>query len=254
MKKSTIFSILGVVLLVLSAVAAAGCTSSDNKTTLVMATNAEFQPYEYYDGGAIVGIDVEMMNAVAKKLGMTLKIEDMAFDSIITAVTSAKADVGAAAMTVTEDRKKNIDFSDTYATSKQVIIVNTKNNPKKIAGANDIEGATIGVQLGTTGDIYVSDYEGDDAGTKIERYNKISDAFLSLEQGKIDCIVVDEQSAIKQSSGQSKLKILKEEFTNEDYATVVKKGNTELLNKINKALAELKADGTLDAIIAKYTN
>ncbi|HJJ48338.1 MAG TPA: transporter substrate-binding domain-containing protein [Methanocorpusculum sp.] len=251
MKKGLL--VLAVILVVLAVVLTAGCTSTpqqtDNKPVLVMGTNAEFQPYEYYENGKIVGIDAEMMEAVANELGMTLKIEDMKFDTIITAVSTGKVDVGAAAMTVTEDRLKNIDFSDTYATSKQVIVVN-KNGDKKIESDEDFAGAKIGVQLGTTGDIYVSDYE--DSAKEIMRLNNAADLFQALEAKKIDCIVIDEQPALKYSANAKSLEILEKEFTLEDYAIAIKKGNTELKNKINAALAKLKENGTLDMIIAKY--
>lgn len=125
--------------------------------TLVMATNAEFPPYEYHDGGEIVGIDADIAAAIAEQLGMELKIEDMAFDSIIMAVNSGKADVGIAGMTVTEDRLENVNFSDPYATSSQVIIVT---GDSEIGSSDDLSGKKIGVQLGTTGDILADDVEG----------------------------------------------------------------------------------------------
>ena len=140
-------------------------SKKDSKDTLVMATNAEFPPYEFHEGDDVVGIDADIARAIGEEMGMEVKIEDMAFDSIIPAVTSGKADFGAAGMTVTEDRKKNVDFTDTYATATQVIIVKEGSD---IAGPDDLTGKKIGVQLGTTGDIYADDIE--DA--KVERYNK----------------------------------------------------------------------------------
>ena len=251
--KKSVATILAVAVVLFAAIFAAGCTGSDSQT-LVVATNAEFQPYEYFDGGNIVGIDIEIMEAVAKELGMTVKIENMEFDSVITAVASGKADIVASGLTVTEDRKKNVDFTQTYVTTKQVITVNKTATRKIINGVDDLEGAIIGVQLGTTGDIYVTDYEGDEAGTKVERYNKVADAFQSLNQNKIDAVVVDEQPAIKYSAISDDLVILEEEFSLEDYAFAIQKGNTDLLNKVNAALDKLKADVTIDAIIAKYIN
>ncbi len=251
--KKTVATILAVAVVLFAAIFAAGCTGSDDKT-LVVATNAEFQPYEYFDEGNIVGIDMEIMDAVAKDLGMTLKIENMEFGAVINAVVSGKADIVAAALTVTEDRMKNVDFTQTYATSKQVISVNKTATKKIIKGVDDLEGAIIGVQLGTTGDIYITDYEGDEAGTQVIRYNKVADAFQALNQKKIDAVVVDEQPAIKYSALSADLVILDEEFTLEDYAFAVKKGNTDLLNKVNASIDKLKADGTFDAIVAKYIN
>lgn len=214
---------------------------------LVMATNAEFPPYEYHDGGDIVGIDVEVAEAIAEKLGMTLEIEDIAFDSIIPELESGKADVGLAGMTVSEDRLKNVNFSDTYTTASQVIIVKEDSD---IAGPDDLAGKYIGVQLGTTGDIYASDYEAE--GSTIERYNKGFEAVQAMQQGKIDAVVIDGEPAKVFVSQNEGIKILDEALTVEEYAIAVKKGNTELLEKVNTALGELKASGQLQAIIDKY--
>ena len=219
--------------------------SGKESDTLVMATNAEFPPYEYYGGDEVVGIDAEIAQAIAEELGMTLKIEDMAFDSIIPAVTSGKADFGAAGMTVTEDRKKNVDFTDTYATATQVIIVKEDSD---IAGPDDLVGKKIGVQLGTTGDIYAGDIE--DA--EVEQYNKGFEAVQALTQGKIDAVVIDGEPAKEFVAQAEGLKILDEAFTEEEYAIAVAKGNDDLREKINDALAKLKESGKIDEIVAKY--
>ncbi len=219
------------------------------KDQLVMATNAEFPPYEYHEGDEIVGIDAEIAQAIADKLGMELVIEDMAFDSIVTAVQSGKADIGLAGMTVTEDRLKNINFSDPYATGKQVIIVAEGSD---IASADDFEGKTIGVQGSTTGDLYVTwDYV-DEGLAQIERYNKGMDAVMALVQGKVDAVVIDNEPAkvfVEQNEG---LKILETEYVIEEYAAAISKDNDELLAQVNEALAELKESGELQAIIDKY--
>lgn len=252
MKKLIAAALVGTMVLSL-----AGCGSKKAETTgseasseaaggtLVMATNAEFPPYEYYEGEDVVGIDADIAAAVADKLGMELKIEDMAFDSIIPAVTSGKADIGLAGMTVTEDRLENLDFSDTYAHATQVVIVKEDSD---IASPDDLKGKKIGVQLGTTGDIYAGDIE--DA--TVERYNKGFEAVQALSQGKIDAVVIDGEPAkvfVKENEG---LKMLDEAFTEEDYAIAVAKGNDELLDKINTALGELKDSGELDKIVEKY--
>ncbi|CUN62932.1 Arginine-binding extracellular protein ArtP precursor [[Eubacterium] contortum] len=249
--KKKVLSVLLVAVCVLS-MAACGSKKEDSsagdsgkKEKLVMATNAEFPPYEFYEGKEVVGIDADIAAAVAEEMGMELEIEDMAFDSIITAVTSGKADIGAAGMTVTEDRLENVDFTDTYATATQVIIVK---DDSAIAGPDDLTGKKIGVQLGTTGDIYADDIE--DA--TVERYNKGFEAVQALQQGKIDAVVIDGEPAkefVKEAEG---LKILDEAFTEEEYAIAVKKGNDELKEKINDALANLKESGKLDEIVAKY--
>ena len=213
--------------------------------TLVMATNAYFEPYEYYEGDQIVGIDVEMAQAVADKLGMELKVEDMEFDSIIPAINSGKADIGVAGMTVTKDRLKNVDFTNSYTTATQVIIVQ---EDSEITGEADLQGKTVGVQLGTTGDIHVTDK----GGIEVEQYNKGMDAVQALTTGKIDAVVIDNEPAKQFVSKAEGLKILDEEFVTEEYAIAIAKGNEELLGKINTALDELTADGTLKAIIDKY--
>lgn len=213
--------------------------------TLIMGTNAEFPPYEYYEGGEVVGIDAEMAAAVAEKLGMELKIEDMAFDSIIPALSAGKVDIGVAGMTVTEDRLASVNFSDTYATGVQVIIVA---EDSEIAKGDDLKGKKVGVQLGTTGDIFASDIE--DA--TIEQYNKGMEAVQALSQGKIDAVIIDNEPAKVFVTEVEGLKIVEEAFAVEDYAIAIAKDNTELLDKVNAALKELKDDGTLQSIIDKY--
>lgn len=213
---------------------------------LIMATNAEFPPYEFYDdGGNIAGIDVEIAAAIAEHMGMEFEVEDMAFDSIIPAVQSGKADFGAAGMTVNEERKQSVDFSDSYATATQVIIVKEDSD---IATPDDLKGKTIGVQLGTTGDIYASDIEG----ATIEQYNKGFEAIQALSQNKIDAVVIDGEPAKVFVSQNKGLKILDEALTVEEYAICVKKGNGELVKGINEAIASLKESGKLQEIIDKY--
>ena len=214
---------------------------------LHMATNAFFEPYEYYENDKIVGIDAEIAEAICDKLGYTLVIDDMDFDSIITAVQSGKADFGMAGMTVTEERKQAIDFTDTYTNAIQVIIV--KEGSDKVKAKDDLKTAVIGVQMGTTGDIYVSDYEAD--GATIERFNKGADAVLALAQGKVDAVVIDNEPAKAFVAQNEGLVILDEPFENEEYAICVAKGS-ELTEKINGALAALKEEGKVDEIINKY--
>lgn len=212
---------------------------------LVMATNAEFPPYEFYEGGEIVGIDVEIAKAIAEEMGMDFEVEDMAFDSIIPAVQSGKADFGAAGMTVDEKRLQSVDFSDSYATATQVIIVKEDSD---IATPDDLNGKTIGVQLGTTGDIYA----GDIPDATVERYNKGFEAVQALMQNKIDAVVIDGEPAKVFASQNEGLKILDEALTTEEYAICVKKGNTELVEGINAAIANLKESGELQKIVDKY--
>lgn len=234
---------------VAASMALTGCGSKkeslDEKDTLVMATNAEFPPYEYYDGDTIIGIDAEIAQAICDELGKELVIEDMAFDSIITAVTSGKADFGAAGMTITPKREKNVLFTDTYAQASQVVIVKEGSDIKT---PDDVTGKTIGVQLGTTGDIYASELKD----TTVERYNKGFEAVQSLLTDKIDCVIIDQEPAkvfVEQNEG---LVILEEHFTDEEYAIAVAKDNEELQKAINEALEALKESGKLDEIVNKY--
>ena len=214
--------------------------------TLTMATNAQFPPYEYYDGDDVIGIDADIAKAIADKMGLELKIEDMEFDSIIPAVSTGKADLGLAGMTVDPDRQKNVDFSDPYATGVQVIIVKEDST---IAKPDDLKGKKIGVQLATTGDQYATDDYGKDS---VVQYNKGSDAVMALTQGQVDAVIIDNEPAKSYVAANKGLKILDTEYVTENYAACIAKDNTGLTKAVNKALAELKADGTLQKIVDKY--
>lgn len=214
--------------------------------TLIMATNAEFAPYEYHDGNDIVGIDVEIAKAICEDMGATLSITDIAFDSIIPEVQSGKADFAAAGMTVTEDRKTQVDFSDSYATGVQSVIVP---EDSEIASLDDLNGKQIGVQQGTTGDLYSTDDFGEDS---IQRFSKGADAVQALSTGKIDAVIIDNKPAQVFVSENEGLKILETPYAEEHYAIAVKKDNTELLDAINASIASLKESGKLDEIVAKY--
>ena len=214
--------------------------------TLTMATNAYFPPYEYYDGKDIIGIDADIAKAIADKMGLELKIEDMEFDSIITAVSTGKADLGLAGMTVTPDRQKNVDFSDSYATGIQSVIVKEDSTITKI---DDLQGKKIGVHLSTTGDIYATDDFGKDS---VVQYNKGNDAVMALTQGQVDAVIIDNEPAKSYVEANKGLKILDTEYATENYAACISKDNAGLTKAVNKALAELKADGTLQKIVDKY--
>lgn len=222
-----------------------GMTAMADGDTLVMATNAEFPPYEYHEGDEIVGIDAEVAALIAEELGMTLEIEDMAFDSVLAAVQSGKADIAMAGITVTDERKMVVNFSDTYTKATQLVIVA---EDSEIASPDDLAGKTIGVQLGTTGDIYAGDVE--DA--TVERYSKGFEAVQALMQGKVDAVVIDGEPAkvfVEENEG---IKLLDEAFTEEEYAIAVSKDNEELLEQINAALATLEENGKFDEVLAKY--
>ena len=226
----------------------AGCgSSSSDENTLVMATNATFPPYEYVEGDEIVGIDPEIAAAIADELGMELQIEDVDFDSIVAGVASGKYDMGMAGMTVDPDRLESVNFSDSYATGIQSIIVK-EGSP--IQSVDDLSSSTkIGVQQGTTGAQYAADDYGQDA---VVNFNKGADAVQALVTDKVDCVIIDNEPAKSFVEANPGLKILDTEYAVEDYAICVAKDNDELLDKINDALAKLKEDGTVDEIINKY--
>ena len=262
MKK--ILSIVLCLALVLGLCALVGCGKDDNK--LVMATNAAFPPYEYYDADKnIIGIDAEIAAAIAEKLGMELEIKDIEFDSIVSGVAAGKYDMGMAGMTVTEDRKKNVNFTKSYAKGIQSVIVlenseytsfkdfytgfDDEGNPVAVK-----EGIKIGVQMGTTGDIYSSS-EPKDLGfgkANVLQYNTGADAVQALLTGKVTAVIIDNEPAKAYLAANKGLKILDGAFKEEDYAICLAKKDTELLEKINKALDELIADGTVKSIVDKY--
>ena len=244
--------------------AGCGCTSTqveeptdatgavEEKAVLTMATNAEFPPYEFYDGDVVVGIDAEVAAVIAEKLGMELEIVDTAFDSIIPAIVAGKYDMGMAGMTVTEERLEEVNFSTSYAKGVQVVIVNADSDIKAVNDLFGDQNYTIGVQTGTTGDLYSTwDIEDEGLGT-VSRFNKGADAVEALKVGKVDCVIIDNEPAKAFVGENEGLVILDTAYAEEDYAIAVAKENTELLEDINAALEELMADGTLQAIVDKY--
>jgi len=251
MKK--IFALILAVLFCLSGIALA----DDAKPELHMGTNANFPPYEYHeyvdDVDTIVGIDAEIAAAVCDYLGYELVIDDMEFGAIITAVQTGKIDFGMAGMTVTEERLESVNFSATYATGIQAIIVPEGSD---IASADDlfVEGKNyiIGVQESTTGDLYCTwDIEDEGLGT-VDRYKNGADAVQALVTGKVDCVVIDNEPAKAFVAANQGLVILETAYAVEDYAIAISKDNEELLEKINGALVALTEDGTIPAIIEKY--
>ncbi len=221
-----------------------------NPGKLTMATNAFFPPYEYYEGDKIVGIDAEIAAAIAEKLGLELQIDNMEFNSIITAVTTGAADIGLAGMTITDERKLEVDFSISYANGVQAIIVK-EGSP--ITTVDDLyaEGAAykVGVQLGTTGDIYASD---DFGAELVTQYNNGNEAVLALQNGDVDCVIIDNEPAKAFVKANEGLVVLDTSYADEDYAACIAKGNDALREAIDAAIEELIMDGTIDGIIEKY--
>lgn len=214
---------------------------------LHMATNAAFPPYESTtDNGGYEGIDIDIATAIAEKLGLELVVDDMDFSSVITSVATGKSDIAMAGLTVNEERKQNLDFTDTYQTAVQSVIVKEDSDIKTV---DDLDNATaIGGQEGTTGYIYCSDTYGD----KAIAYQDGATAVQALIQGKVDAVVIDNEPAKAYVAANEGLKILDTPFADEDYAIGVAKDNTALLEAVNGALEQLQADGTVKEIIDKY--
>ncbi len=215
--------------------------------TLRMATSAFFPPYEYYEGDQITGIDVELGQAIADRLGLKLKVSDMMFEEVLHSVSKGENDIGLAAITITDERKEEVDFSEPYAFGIQSVIIKEDSeiqSPEDLAQAKK-----IGVHKGTTGEAYcISDFGPD----KVKTYNKINTALLDLESGLIDAIVVDHDVSIKCVEDNVGLRLLDTELVKEEYGIAVSKRNTALRDEINGILKEMKESGELDAILKEH--
>ena len=246
--KNKIISVVLVAMIMVASLAGCG-SSSSSKETLVVGTNAAFPPFEYIgDDGNPDGFDVALIKAIGEKIGMDVQIQDMEFDSLVSSI-GGKIDVAIAGMTVTEERQKTVDFSDPYYEAVQAVIV-----PKgsAIATADDLKNCKIGVQLGTTGEFIADEIEG----AEVSAYNKAIDAVNDLNNGRLDLVIVDKNpAAVFGTQYADQVDVIDGsafDFEAEFYAIALPKGNTELAEKINNAIAELKKDGTYDSLIAKY--
>ncbi len=235
-----------ILLLIIGILLITGCSKSENE--LIMVTEAGFKPYEYYDGGKIVGVDIDIANEIARELGKTLVVKDVAFDSIINEVKSGKASFGAAGISYNEERAKEVDFSINYSVSRQVVVVRKDSSINDIT---DINNKKIAVQLGSIGDTFItSNYKR----VTIVRQKKYLAAVEDLKASKVDAIVMDELPAKEIVKTNEELKILEEELTSDSYGMIVKKGNTELLEVINRVLNRLKEEGKIDEYVIKHTS
>ena len=248
MKKMKVLAVIMCAVMLVGVLAGCGAEKADEGKKLVVATNAAFPPYEFYEDGKAVGIDMDIMQAVCDKLGYEMEVADMEFGSIITAVASGKADVGAAAVTKTEDRLKSVNFTTTYATGIQSVIVKEGG---KVASIEDLkaDGIKIGVQQDTTGDIYATGEFGDD---HMIRYNKGADAVQALATGKCDAVIIDNGPAKVFVDTNDGLQLLDTPYAEEEYSFEISYDNQELYDQVNKALEELIADGTVQKIVDKY--
>ena len=223
-----------------------GCQKREDK--LIMATEAGFAPYEYYSDGKIVGVDIDIAREIAKELNKKLIVKDVAFDSIITEVKTGKSDIGAAGISYTEERSKQVDFSNNYTTSKQVAIIKKYSN---IQNKNQIENKKIAVQLGSIADTFLTD---EYPKAKIIRQKKYLAAIQDLKDGKVDLVVMDELPAKRILNENQDLKMLDEPLTIDSYGIIVDKGNKKLLNKINKVINRLKEEGKIEKFIIYHEN
>lgn len=220
---------------------------------IVMATNAQFEPFEYIEGTEYKGIDIEISQKIADELGVELEIHDVKFESIIAEIKSGKADFAAAGMSIDPDRLKNVDFSNEYFSATQSIVVMKENSP--VAKPEDLKDKVVGVQTGTTADTYVTDKDGENnVGVKeVKRYNSFVDAVNDLMAGRLDAVVMDDFPADKLvEKNADKIMKLDDELTGEKYAIAVPKGDEAMKELVNKVLADMEESGELDELFTKY--
>lgn len=242
MKKSKILALALVAVLAVAGLA--GCGEKKN-AKLTVATNAEFMPFEYLEGDEMVGADIDMAKALGEKMGREVEITNIDFDAALTGASTGKYDVAIAGITADDERKQNMNFSDDYYQASQAIVVTADSD---IKGVTDLEGKTVSCQEGTTGEQYLLDNS-----YNVQSYKTGPEAVAALVAGKVDAVVIDNAVAKALSAKQDgKTIVLDEPLTKESYAIAMKKGNDELTAEINKALSELKSDGTLAKIFEKY--
>lgn len=234
-----------IILLCLCLITLCGC--GRNKDELIMVTEAGFAPFEYYENNEVVGVDVEIAKEIASKMNKKLVIKDVAFDSIINEVKSGKADIGAAGISYTEERSKQVDFSKDYFTSKIVVIIKSGDDETNF---KDLNNKNIAVQLGSTADTFVTNnYKN----ANITRQKKYLSAIEDLKNNKVDCVVMDELPAKQILNKNTNLKLLNNILSSENYGMVVKKNNKELMDIVNEVIEDLKNSGKIDEYVLKYT-
>ena len=222
-----------------------GCTKNENQ--LVLVTEAGFAPYEYYEDGEIVGVDIDIAKEIAKELGKELVIKDVSFDFVINEVKSGKADFAAAGISITPERAKEVDFTMEYTTSNQVVVVKKDSSIKDF---DDIKNKKIAVQLGTVADLYV---EENYKKATVVSHKKYLSAVEDVKTGKADCIIMDELPAKAIVAENDNLKILDGVLFQDKYGMIVKKGNDELKDQINKVLERMVNDGTINDLVLKHS-
>lgn len=243
--------LLLVLVSVLSSAMLFGCKKSETAAadTLIVGTNAEFPPFEYIEQGQIVGFDVDLMNEISKLTGKKVEFKNMAFDSLLIAMQTGKINCIVSGMTATDERRQHVNFSTPYFVSKQAVIVPENSDIKKF---EDLKGKKIGVVIGYTGDMVVTDMYKDTS--SITRYEATGQAIMALTAGKVDAAVLDMEPAKEYVANNEGIKVLDTALAEEEYSIALPKDKTGLLDEINKALQTLKENGTYDKIYAKYFN
>lgn len=236
---------VGIITFSIVAMTLVGC-GKGNENVITMGTNAEFMPFEYREGKEVVGFDVDIANKIAEKLGKELKIVDMKFAGLISALESGKIDFIAAGMSKTPEREEQVNFSDSYYTASQLITVRSDNT--SITSGDDLVGKKIGVQLGTTGEELAKDIEG----TTVKSFDKGAMAIIDLANGNVDAVVLDSEPTKNYTRDNDDVRVLEEELTEEEYSIAISKDDPELLEVINETLKELKESGEYQEILNKY--
>ncbi|WP_394264244.1 ABC transporter substrate-binding protein/permease [Anaerococcus octavius] len=222
-------------------------SKKEDGKVLDFGTSADFPPYEYYEGDEIVGIDPDILRAIGDYMGVEVRLHDMDFNNIIASIDSGKIDGGAAGFTVTEERKKSVNFTDSFTKTSQIIITRKDSDIKEVEDLNN--GVKIGTQLGTIGDTIAKDDFGEE---NVNSFNKVPDAILSLQNKKIDAVILDKHSAENFVNANKGLTIIETPYLEEEYAIAISKDNPELLEDMNEAIAALKESGEIDKIMDKY--
>ena len=223
-----------------------GCQKKEEKNKIYVGTNAEFEPFEYRDGDKIIGFDIDLINEISKIMGFQFEIVDMQFDGLLPALEAKKIDVIIAGMTATEERKQFVNFSDPYYSSKQSIVVQANNTD--ITSFDNFTGKKVGVVLGYTGDILVSELPN----VEVQKFNTTSETVLALKAQKVDAVVLDYEPAKNYVAQNTELKLVETDAATEEYSIAMRKDDTEFLAKVNEALKTIKENGTYDALISKY--
>ena len=244
MFKNNLFKIIIAVSIILTVFI--GCQKKEDKNKLYVGTNAEFEPFEYREGNNIVGFDIDLINEIAKLIGAEIEVVDMQFDGLLPALEAKKIDLIVAGMTATEERKQFVNFSEPYYNSKQSIVVLSNNTD--ISSFDNFAGKKVGVVLGYTGDILVSEM----TNVEVQKFNATSETILALKSQKVDAVVLDYEPAKNYVAQNSELKLIETDSATEEYSIAMRKDDTELLTKVNDALKTINENGTYETLINKY--